>query len=134
MALDSITLLLIHAIHMCSLTLFLERIVIRKKNIYVERWHLVYFSARDYELVRNQVELGEIIGEGQFGDVHKGTFKGRDNQVIPVAVKTCKADADLATAEKFLEEACKYLWCYSLEMTVDPVWCHSTVLPWRWWQ
>jgi len=27
--------------------------------------------------------------------------------VIPVAVKTCKADADLAMAEKFLEEACK---------------------------
>ena len=66
------------------------------------------FSARDYELVRNQVELGEIIGEGQFGDVHKGIFKGRDNQSIPVAVKTCKADADLATAEKFLEEACEY--------------------------
>ncbi|XP_069676126.1 focal adhesion kinase 1 isoform X3 [Periplaneta americana] len=62
-------------------------------------------ATRDYELVRNQVELGEIIGEGQFGDVHKGTFKGRDNQLIPVAVKTCKADADLATAEKFLEEA-----------------------------
>ncbi|PSN57364.1 hypothetical protein C0J52_02892 [Blattella germanica] len=62
-------------------------------------------ATRDYELVRNQVELGEIIGEGQFGDVHKGTFKGRDNQSIPVAVKTCKADADLATAEKFLEEA-----------------------------
>jgi focal adhesion kinase 1 len=76
----------------------------------------VYFSARDYELVRNQVELGEFIGEGQFGDVHKGTFKGRDNQLIPVAVKTCKADADLATAEKFLEEACKYLLCGSLEI------------------
>jgi hypothetical protein len=72
---------------------------------------LKFFSARDYELVRNQVELAEIIGEGQFGDVHKGTFKGRDNQVIPVAVKTCKADADLATAEKFLEEACEYFLC-----------------------
>lgn len=63
--------------------------------------------ARDYEIVRNQVELGEIIGEGQFGNVHKGSYKGRDNQVIPVAVKTCKVDADLATSEKFLEEACK---------------------------
>lgn len=53
------------------------------------------------------MELGEIIGEGQFGNVHKGSYKGRDNQVIPVAVKTCKVDADLATSEKFLEEACK---------------------------
>ncbi|XP_058790088.1 focal adhesion kinase 1 [Phymastichus coffea] len=62
-------------------------------------------ATRDYEIVRNQVELGEIIGEGQFGNVHKGSYKGRDGQVIPVAVKTCKVDADLATSEKFLEEA-----------------------------
>lgn len=53
------------------------------------------------------MELGEIIGEGQFGNVHKGSYKGRDNQTIAVAVKTCKVDADLATSEKFLEEACK---------------------------
>ncbi|XP_012286001.1 focal adhesion kinase 1 isoform X2 [Orussus abietinus] len=62
-------------------------------------------ATRDYEIVRNQVELGEIIGEGQFGNVHKGSYKGRDGQTIAVAVKTCKIDADLATAEKFLEEA-----------------------------
>ncbi|XP_046677236.1 focal adhesion kinase 1 isoform X3 [Homalodisca vitripennis] len=61
-------------------------------------------ATRDYELNRSQVELAEIIGEGQFGDVHKGTCRVRDNSV-PVAVKTCKADADMATAEKFLEEA-----------------------------
>ncbi|XP_015113268.1 focal adhesion kinase 1 isoform X5 [Diachasma alloeum] len=62
-------------------------------------------AARDYEIVRNQVELGEIIGEGQFGNVHKGSYKARDGQITAVAVKTCKVDADLATAEKFLEEA-----------------------------
>ncbi|XP_035731447.1 focal adhesion kinase 1-like isoform X1 [Vespa mandarinia] len=62
-------------------------------------------ATRDYEIVRNQVELGEIIGEGQFGNVHKGSYKGRDGQTLAVAVKTCKVDADLATAEKFLEEA-----------------------------
>ncbi|XP_072948430.1 focal adhesion kinase 1 [Epargyreus clarus] len=82
-------------------------------------------AVRDYELVRNQIELTEIIGEGQFGDVHKGTCKvsaalanhpslrrqlaasrraGRAD-ALPVAVKTCKLDADLDTAEKFLEEA-----------------------------
>lgn len=66
----------------------------------------IFFAARDYEIVRNQVELSEIIGEGQFGNVHKGSYKGRDGQTIAVAVKTCKVDADLATAEKFLEEAC----------------------------
>ncbi|XP_039765188.1 focal adhesion kinase 1 isoform X2 [Pararge aegeria] len=85
-------------------------------------------AVRDYELVRNQIELTGIIGEGQFGDVHKGTCKvtsanhpslrrqlalqrqqsknGAGSEcVLPVAVKTCKLDADLDTAEKFLEEA-----------------------------
>lgn len=52
------------------------------------------------------MELGEIIGEGQFGNVHKGSYKGRDGQTIAVAVKTCKVDA---TADKFLEEACKLM-------------------------
>lgn len=68
-------------------------------------WNCLLCLARDYELNRSQVELAEIIGEGQFGDVHKGVCRVRDNSV-PVAVKTCKADADMATAEKFLEEAC----------------------------
>lgn len=75
---------------------------------------LIFFSDRDYELARSQLELHEIIGEGQFGDVHAGVCKLKQNsktgvkeRAIPVAVKTCKTDADLAMAEKFLEEACK---------------------------
>lgn len=93
-------------------------------------------AARNYELDRSQISLDDIIGVGQFGDVHIGTCRikqlplkkthaagleddddtssmssldnNNDNKtgVIHVAVKTCKADADLATAEKFLEEAC----------------------------
>ncbi|KAI5638402.1 protein tyrosine kinase domain-containing protein [Phthorimaea operculella] len=84
-------------------------------------------AVRDYELVRNQIELTGIIGEGQFGDVHKGTCRvtsanhpslrrqlaiqkqqgkcSAGEYILPVAVKTCKLDADLDTAEKFLEEA-----------------------------
>ncbi|XP_076260316.1 protein tyrosine kinase 2 Fak isoform X9 [Rhynchophorus ferrugineus] len=61
-------------------------------------------TVKNYELDRNQIELGDILGEGQFGDVHKGIVKTKDTS-IPVAVKTCKGDADLATTEKFLEEA-----------------------------
>lgn len=84
---------------------------------------------------RSQVTLSDIIGVGQFGDVHIGVCHlapiSRPNQTketssqnsdndqsvnevidsdkntIHVAVKTCKADADLITSEKFLEEACK---------------------------
>lgn len=95
-------------------------------------------AVRNYELDRAQITLNEIIGVGQFGDVHIGTcivnktqkktsesadntdsIHSDDNQsaanegaaeksVIQVAVKTCKADADLMTIEKFLEEACKW--------------------------
>lgn len=97
-------------------------------------------AARNYELDRNHITLNEIIGVGQFGDVHIGSCRlpskstlvnklnqsltsefdelslsGENNNSevqqksghIQVAVKTCKADADLATSEKFLEEACK---------------------------
>lgn len=81
----------------------------------LKRCSLFILVDRDYELSRNQIELREIIGEGQFGDVHAGVCKlkqkiksGVKEYIIPVAVKTCKADADLAMAEKFLEEACKY--------------------------
>lgn len=96
-------------------------------------------AARNYELDRLQITLNDIIGVGQFGDVHIGTCRinkssksknassGVDDSsqkdgassnggdadaksVIQVAVKTCKADADMQTSEKFLEEACK---CYT---------------------
>ena len=62
---------------------------------------------------RDRVCLEEIIGEGQFGDVHKGYYRvqtatpSSGDQVHPVAVKTCKVDDD-AMAEKFLEEACEF--------------------------
>lgn len=101
-------------------------------------------TVRNYELDRSQIALNEIIGVGQFGDVHIGTCRvnkpaksssgmdaddliskdgesstngAADNNnekagprtgAIHVAVKTCKADADMITSEKFLEEACKY--------------------------
>lgn len=109
-------------------------------------------AARNYELDRLQIQLNEIIGVGQFGDVHIGTCRIKQNNtksttasggsgsdskknnsslgngsvsttaqptngdnnndngktgMIHVAVKTCKADADMTTSEKFLEEACR---------------------------
>ena len=61
--------------------------------------------AKDYELQRKDIHLEAIIGEGQFGDVYKGTFKPNVGQQIPVAIKTCKIESE---GEKFLEEACKF--------------------------
>jgi focal adhesion kinase 1 len=83
-------------------------------------------TARNYELHRIQITLSEIIGVGQFGDVNLGTCrlmrsaskKDQPNtvceEIVPVAIKTCKADADLKTSEKFLEEACKF--CFSVKV------------------
>ncbi|XP_055918541.1 focal adhesion kinase 1 [Eupeodes corollae] len=87
-------------------------------------------AVRNYELDRSQIVLNEIIGVGQFGDVHIGTYyikdkpsreksstNGNDENganntqtdnkagAIQVAVKTCKADDDLTKTEKFLQEA-----------------------------
>ncbi|GFW30401.1 focal adhesion kinase 1 [Trichonephila clavipes] len=62
-------------------------------------------AARDYELNRSDIILEEIIGEGQFGDVHKGTYKSKDSMSVPVAIKTCKVESEESIGEKFLEEA-----------------------------
>lgn len=64
-------------------------------------------TAKDYELDRATIDLKEIIGEGQFGDVHSGVYYARDGSTIPVAIKTCKVESEGTMAEKFLEEACK---------------------------
>ncbi|XP_076059767.1 protein tyrosine kinase 2 Fak isoform X3 [Oratosquilla oratoria] len=62
-------------------------------------------ATKDYELDRSSIELNEIIGEGQFGDVHTGRYRARDGTSTLVAIKTCKVESDGAMAEKFLEEA-----------------------------
>lgn len=62
-------------------------------------------ATKDYELERSNVMVGEIIGEGQFGDVHTGTFCARDDSNVLVAIKTCKVESEGTMAEKFLEEA-----------------------------
>ncbi|XP_021343131.1 focal adhesion kinase 1-like isoform X2 [Mizuhopecten yessoensis] len=62
-------------------------------------------AARDYELCRDLIRLQEVLGEGQFGDVHKGIYIDKDGMSVAVAVKTCKEDNEESMTEKFLEEA-----------------------------
>ena len=52
--------------------------------------------------------MSEILGQGQFGDVYGGHYAHPCGTDIPVAVKTCKLEAGEGTAEKILEEACKF--------------------------
>ncbi|XP_077971067.1 focal adhesion kinase 1-like isoform X2 [Styela clava] len=58
----------------------------------------------DYEIPREEITVVTTIGEGQFGDVHKGIYISRD---IPVAIKTCKFNGTdgQGVAERLLEEA-----------------------------
>ncbi|CAL8355063.1 unnamed protein product [Arctogadus glacialis] len=62
-------------------------------------------STRDYEILRDCIELGRCIGEGQFGDVHQGVYISPDNPALSVAVKTCKNSTSDSVREKFLQEA-----------------------------
>lgn len=61
-------------------------------------------ESRDYELGRTLVELTNVLGEGQFGDVHQGNYRQADGSILPVAVKTCKEDNEDGM-DKLLEEA-----------------------------
>ncbi|XP_069128415.1 LOW QUALITY PROTEIN: focal adhesion kinase 1-like [Argopecten irradians] len=62
-------------------------------------------KSRDYELRRDAINLQEVLGEGQFGDVHKGVYIDKEGLSVAVAVKTCKEDNEESMTEKFLEEA-----------------------------
>jgi hypothetical protein len=59
-------------------------------------------AAKAWAVDRSSVILGPRVGEGQFGDVHKGTMDGKE-----VAVKTCKDTATKEEMNKFMEEASK---------------------------
>lgn len=50
-----------------------------------------------FNLRRNELELHDELGTGNFGSVLRGTYKHK-GMAIPVAVKTLKKD-DLPTAE-----------------------------------
>ncbi|XP_052283250.1 tyrosine-protein kinase CSK-like isoform X2 [Dreissena polymorpha] len=56
------------------------------------------FESGGWTLSFNELTMGELVGKGEFGDVHKGLFKGE-----PVAIKKLKDDNRAAQA--FLQEA-----------------------------
>ncbi|CAK8691159.1 unnamed protein product [Clavelina lepadiformis] len=61
----------------------------------------------DYEITRDHIRVVTTIGEGQFGDVHKGMYLGRDSIETTVAIKTCKFQGQdgKGAADRLLEEA-----------------------------
>uniref|UniRef100_A0A672TEY8 non-specific protein-tyrosine kinase n=1 Tax=Sinocyclocheilus grahami TaxID=75366 RepID=A0A672TEY8_SINGR len=57
-----------------------------------------------FSILRNDVVLGRILGEGFFGEVHDGIYKSKTGERVNVAVKTCK-DCSADVKEKFMSEA-----------------------------
>lgn len=57
------------------------------------------------EIDRSQVELINLIGNGNYGKVYRGILKDELGQETEVAVKTCKKENENNLNDKFLEEA-----------------------------
>lgn len=60
---------------------------------------LSYETHDTWEVPRTAIQLGAVLGQGQYGDVYRGLYKGS----IPVAVKTLKKTT--SRPEDFLAEA-----------------------------
>ncbi|EFO26761.1 TK/FAK protein kinase [Loa loa] len=76
------------------------------KMAFVKR-ELTLTPSKDANLLvaRSQVTLEELLGDGQFGNVYRGTFMKEDGVVDAVAVKVCKLDNAITERQNFLEEA-----------------------------
>ncbi|MXQ92016.1 hypothetical protein E5288_WYG019834 [Bos mutus] len=105
-----------HALHLCSRLANSEKQGVRTHAVSVsetddyaeiidEEDTYTMPSTRDYEIQRERIELGRCIGEGQFGDVHQGTYTSPENPALAVAIKTCKNCTSDSVREKFLQEA-----------------------------
>ncbi|XP_061843289.1 protein tyrosine kinase 2 beta, b isoform X1 [Nerophis lumbriciformis] len=61
-------------------------------------------SAIKYGIDRRDITLGQILGEGFFGEVYDGVYTAANGTKTNVAVKTCK-DCSPDVMEKFMSEA-----------------------------
>ncbi|XP_035483501.2 protein-tyrosine kinase 2-beta-like isoform X1 [Scophthalmus maximus] len=76
----------------------------RDSDIYAEISESGADSGDKHRICRDDIVVGQILGEGFFGEVHDGVYKSPTGERIRVAVKTCK-DCSADVKEKFLSEA-----------------------------
>lgn len=58
----------------------------------------------DY-IPQDRLQCGEVLGEGEFGSVYKGTYTMKNGQVVDVALKTLRNEQIGANRGSFLSEA-----------------------------
>lgn len=63
------------------------------------------YNVDDWEVSRDLIEKGELLGSGSFGICHRGIYHHPEKGDIPVAVKTVPEDAKLHQRIEFLNEA-----------------------------
>uniref|UniRef100_H2YTL1 non-specific protein-tyrosine kinase n=1 Tax=Ciona savignyi TaxID=51511 RepID=H2YTL1_CIOSA len=73
----------------------------------VPEHNIILYADFDYEINRDNIHVVTTVGEGQFGDVHKGIYSTREIPEMPVAIKTCKFQGQdgMGMADRLLEEA-----------------------------
>jgi len=58
------------------------------------------------EIDRKLIKMERIIGQGEFGEVWKGTLSRKKKRPLDVAIKRLKKDATIVDHSNFLREAC----------------------------
>ncbi|CAB1413467.1 unnamed protein product [Pleuronectes platessa] len=76
----------------------------RDYDIYAEIPESSALSGDKHRISRDDIVVGQILGEGFFGEVHDGEYKSPTGEKIRVAIKTCK-ECSADVKEKFLSEA-----------------------------
>ena len=66
----------------------------------------------DWAIDKTAIRLEQLLGDGQFGIVYRGTYVDKDGKKQPVAVKVWGAEKesqDISEINKYLlDEACKH--------------------------
>uniref|UniRef100_A0A158P8X8 Protein kinase domain-containing protein n=1 Tax=Angiostrongylus cantonensis TaxID=6313 RepID=A0A158P8X8_ANGCA len=63
-------------------------LIINEKEISLTRG----VGLTEWEFEHKHVNVGRLIGKGQYGEVRKGTLKLKSGTVVTVAIKSCKMD------------------------------------------